>query len=201
MILAAVTVAASLAVAEAQATTMVITPAFGGSTGFAVTGADRAQYDIYTTFTTPTSSYTSASSQPIANLDFYSLTPVYLGGHRVFFKLGDVTLGMLQYGASTQGYDASKGAAPWFSKFTAIYTDGFNPAQLPSITARDTVVQVTGDYVLPEFGAAQGLIATVRFAVVGAPSAAPEPATWALMILGFGTAGLVLRRRLRPIAA
>lgn len=33
------------------------------------------------------------------------------------------------------------------------------------------------------------------------PAAVPEPATWALMLLGFGGMGMVLRRRRRPILA
>ena len=32
-------------------------------------------------------------------------------------------------------------------------------------------------------------------------AAVPEPATWALMILGFGAVGMVLRRRRRPVLA
>lgn len=187
--------AASLAATAVHAATMLITPTFGGSTGFAVTGADSAQYDTYTTSYEPSSSYTSTSTGPITILSYYSPNPVYLGGHRVFFKLGDVTLGMLQYGVSTQAYNAAKGDTPWFAKFSAIYTDGFNPAALPVVTGDDTVVQVSGDYVLPEFGAAQGLTTTVRFTGFGAPSAAPEPASWALMIVGFGAAGGTLRRR------
>lgn len=101
--------AASLAATAVHAATMLITPTFGGSTGFAVTGADSAQYDTYTTSYEPSSSYTSTSTGPITILSYYSPNPVYLGGHRVFFKLGDVTLGMLQYGVSTQAYNAAKG--------------------------------------------------------------------------------------------
>lgn len=37
--------------------------------------------------------------------------------------------------------------------------------------------------------------------VVDPPSGIPEPGAWAMMILGFGAAGVVLRRRLRPLAA
>jgi len=194
-------VGASLAATMANAATMLITPTFGGSTGFAVTGVDSAQYDIYTSSNQPSSSYTSMSSGPIANITYYSPNSVYLGGQRVFFNLGDVTLGMLQYGASTQAYNSTKPDAPWFVRFSAIYTDGFNPAQLPSVTSNDRVVQVTGDYVLPEFGAEQGLTTTVRFTGLGAPSAAPEPSSWALLITGFGMAGGILRRRRTALAA
>ena len=37
-------------------------------------------------------------------------------------------------------------------------------------------------------------------AVVNPPSAVPEPATWAMMITGFGLAGTALRRRNRALA-
>jgi hypothetical protein len=36
---------------------------------------------------------------------------------------------------------------------------------------------------------------------VAAPSAVPEPATWAMMIIGFGTAGAMIRRRQTALAA
>ena len=43
------------------------------------------------------------------------------------------------------------------------------------------------------FGSLTGISATVDF--TAAPSVVPEPGTWALMNLGFGTAGGILRRR------
>lgn len=36
--------------------------------------------------------------------------------------------------------------------------------------------------------------------VLSGPTAVPEPATWALLIMGFGTAGAMLRRRRLAIA-
>jgi hypothetical protein len=63
---------------------------------------------------------------------------------------------------------------------------GFNQFQFRGITS-DTAnifgLRFGGDYILVT-GTANGL-----------PSAVPEPATWAMMILGFGAMGLVLRRR------
>jgi hypothetical protein len=41
----------------------------------------------------------------------------------------------------------------------------------------------------------------VRFNGSLTPSDAPEPATWALMIGGFGLAGVVMRRRRSAVAA
>jgi hypothetical protein len=42
-----------------------------------------------------------------------------------------------------------------------------------------------------------GLAFSVQGTTVGAPGAVPEPATWAMMIVGFGTVGGAMRRRRR----
>ncbi len=43
-------------------------------------------------------------------------------------------------------------------------------------------------------------IDNVNFTLNAAPGAVPEPATWALMILGFGAVGATMRRRARSVA-
>ena len=47
---------------------------------------------------------------------------------------------------------------------------------------------------------AQDFVAFDDFTFVSTPvSAAPEPASWSMMILGFGAAGAILRRRRRRV--
>jgi hypothetical protein len=36
---------------------------------------------------------------------------------------------------------------------------------------------------------------------VGTPGAVPEPATWAMMLLGFGGIGMAMRRGRKPVLA
>ncbi len=72
----------------------------------------------------------------------------------------------------------------------------------------DTPFNVTGDGFTHNFtmsyGECCGGPAVIRFIVNDAPvtgGGVPEPATWSLMIMGFGTAGAMLRRRRSAIAA
>ena len=50
-------------------------------------------------------------------------------------------------------------------------------------------------------GAAAGPISNTIYVNQGAGAAVPEPATWAMMIMGFGAAGALLRRRRTAILA
>lgn len=56
------------------------------------------------------------------------------------------------------------------------------------------VIHVTGDR-----GNASSFTGTLNFA--GQEGAVPEPATWAMMLLGFGAVGWQLRRRRNPVLA
>ena len=66
---------------------------------------------------------------------------------------------------------------------------GYMPDNPPSPLAHEAYYDATqdGDYHAYDF--------TIALRVDGEALAVPEPATWALMILGFGGAGLALRRR------
>lgn len=133
------------------------------------------------------------------NIAWYSAAASpYISTRRTYFTNNGVTLGSLQYFAQTYG---SMGLAPtpWYNSMVLFYTDqkdnaGLPPQNIPQIN----FVEVIGDYQVPEFTAASGMGVTIRFglgAVTPPAPAVPEPATWVMMLSGFGLVGLVLRRR------
>jgi hypothetical protein len=68
----------------------------------------------------------------------------------------------------------------------------------PSMTAADDGPGHTGDVVLPDVAldhAGQTPAGVVSAVINPSINAVPEPAAWSLMILGFGAAGALLRRR------
>ena len=56
---------------------------------------------------------------------------------------------------------------------------------------------LTGDFIFSTFGANNGIFVISGFVAPPQPGAVPEPATWAMMLLGFGALGGMLRRRAR----
>jgi hypothetical protein len=77
---------------------------------------------------------------------------------------------------------------------TLSYTSAFGPNFTSSITpgAPGELVSGTGSLVSGSF--------SVTYDYTAAAGGVPEPATWALMILGFGGAGAMLRGRRRALA-
>jgi hypothetical protein len=51
------------------------------------------------------------------------------------------------------------------------------------------------------FGAGPGADVKAKFTLLALPTAVPEPATWGMMIMGFGMAGATIRRRRTAVAA
>ncbi|HEY3951536.1 PEPxxWA-CTERM sorting domain-containing protein [Phenylobacterium sp.] len=73
---------------------------------------------------------------------------------------------------------------------------GFFPAAAFSLTTNDTY-----DVTLSLSGLPNGDTISVENVVKYGTGAIPEPASWALMLLGFGSAGALLRRRRQAVAA
>ncbi|WP_068875471.1 MULTISPECIES: PEPxxWA-CTERM sorting domain-containing protein [unclassified Phenylobacterium] len=71
---------------------------------------------------------------------------------------------------------------------------GAQAFRLPSITTRYLTLEILGCNPTPS-GTLRGGCGLQEIAFAEAPAGVPEPATWAMMILGFGAAGTVLRRR------
>lgn len=84
-----------------------------------------------------------------------------------------------------------KGVLTWNNGGAAIFNFG-NGGKL-QVKLNDTVFN-SGRYGLDE-GDCDGGTVTAQFTLLAMTSAAPEPATWAFMIFGFGAAGYSLRRR------
>jgi hypothetical protein len=87
----------------------------------------------------------------------------------------DLNQGILFTGVTNSGYDLSTSYGPVSG--TAI----LNPGQAYATSAGSFVLNTAG--------------ATTYQATVGAVSAAPEPVSWALMLLGFSAVGSTLRGR------
>lgn len=95
---------------------------------------------------------------------------------------------------------------PAFSNFTSALNDAGNRLTIKFGGGENVVVglgAVNGG--LDNFGFdLNGLVAGDTFALSVTPGAVPEPATWVQMILGFGIAGAMVRRRrqaLRTVVA
>lgn len=83
------------------------------------------------------------------------------------------------------------GALEWDNDGTSIFNFG-NGGKL-QVKLNDTTFN-TGLFGLND-GVRKGGTVTAQFTLLAMTSAAPEPATWAFMIFGFGAAGYSLRRR------
>ncbi|WP_312162560.1 PEPxxWA-CTERM sorting domain-containing protein [Phenylobacterium sp.] len=129
-----------------------------------------------------------ARSNIFVQLQFSSPTGPWTGG-----PIGGETFGV--WGVFKEG-----GRVEWDGPAT--YTFG-NGGKL-EVSLNNTNFN-WGDWSLfnPETNPGQqyGAVVEARFKLVELPSAVPEPATWAMMITGFGLAGVAIRRRRESLVA
>lgn len=79
---------------------------------------------------------------------------------------------------------------------------GFTAHSIYGALARDTFAALTVKHNPNNRPGGTGTpVYDAGFVTVPAPGAVPEPATWAMMISGFGGAGMMLRRRRSSVAA
>jgi hypothetical protein len=136
----------------------------------------------------------SSSSQGVS-------TQSYDVGTGKFTDTFDFTLPTGNVGSSVTSSDTKNNLV-----FTGITFNGVNgmigptPAGLPSAGITDQFVTAGGKQELiisGTGGAAASFGGTVNFSPL---ATVPEPASWALMIIGFGSAGALMRRRRSQLA-
>lgn len=159
----------------------------------------------YDTAATPTFSYKGYA--------WYNSVPI--GGT---FALGDATAALPNASVSV-GYDTmmqrerfalfGNAATPWMSQF-----GGFSPIDFsfeatsalpigPTLPTNVTLAATPANYARVRFVRADVGETGVLFSIDSlsrSGAAVPEPASWVMMIVGFGVAGIALRRRRTPRA-
>ncbi len=128
-----------------------------------------------------------ASSAIFVQLQFTAPAGPWAGG-----PIGGETFGV--WGVFREG-----GKVEWDGPAT--YTFG-NGGKL-EVSLNDTYFN-WGDYAWnPKTNPGQqyGAVVSGNFKLIDLPSAVPEPATWAMMITGFGLAGVAIRRRRETLVA
>jgi hypothetical protein len=108
-------------------------------------------------------------------------TAIAMPGESVTFASGINDAGIIVGGASSDGFVTGPGFIDDHGVFTAINVPGATSTVLAGINNLD---QIVGQYV-DQNGNIEAFVATP----------APEPTSWAMMILGLLGSGLVLRRR------
>ena len=126
-----------------------------------------------------------SSGSGVLNSSFLDMggvfTPIAMPGELVTFASGINDAGMIVGGASNDGFATGPGFIDNHGVFTAINFPGATSTVLAGINNLD---QIVGQYV-DQNGNIEAFVATP----------VPEPASWAMMMLGCLGAGLALRRR------
>jgi hypothetical protein len=159
---------------------------------------------------TPTDELTLLAGDPAHNLTVFQSPagPVLSGngtqGYPVFDAIGEGAVSILfstdqsQFGFQLAGGNGGNAYISFFRNDGSLI-DSFTLASLPVFGsfgfARDGGVHdIRGVSIWNDDLTGYGF----RSFLYDVPSAVPEPASWALMLLGFGSIGLALRRRRRP---
>lgn len=140
---------------------------------------------------------------PPQPFDFYSSDPVLGPLHTFFFPdpFGGYLSSSFTLGLRSFSFGSSNGEGSSFDIGVTSLTDLFPSIVQPSAVDVDvtgTFRGISNYYKEPQYGLTEGRITHLTISVF--PSV-PEPASWAMMIVGFGAIGIACRRRTRPIMA
>jgi len=156
----------------------------------------------FTGSVTGSSNFLGAAPPECAPLPFQTaIDPASTVGHS---NLGDFTL-------STKTCIALGGGSSFGTfiidfgpdQFSGSFNGGSTPTSIPTISNTDwlfTILAGTGRFAgasgtFEGIGTADATTRPTHIVINFGPPAVPEPASWALMILGFGGIGLIARRR------
>ena len=163
-------------------------PIYDGRSPDEVAATTGAQYTD--TYSTAHPGY-SPQAGTVATFTFTGLGSGWTQGTMIFdladFQAGEFGALLVQYNGITQNWAFEDGYP-----HTAIHYFNLGQDVLDSINLTGQLIITldrngSGDFYGVDY-------ATLSNQIEG-PNAVPEPATWAMMILGFGTAGLAARRR------
>ena len=154
--------------------------------------------------TNPVSSVQTVGDTTTIN---FGLNPITTTAGNVFnsaFTISDTASGIysVNVGTSSDGVTFTSGTLTDMltsTVYNLVVTDAGLGLRLgPPFTG--TVSLAPGDYTLAVNGTATGGGSFAGTVTILA-AAVPEPATWAMMLLGFGAIGLSMRKRRRPVLA
>ncbi|MBS0503749.1 MAG: PEPxxWA-CTERM sorting domain-containing protein [Proteobacteria bacterium] len=115
---------------------------------------------------------------------------VYVSGANAGFGVNSILVS--EYGlGSVAAYDADANGDP-IAASRRVFLSGLNGAEGAVIDP------LTGDFIFSTFGGGNSLFVINGFVAPPNPGV-PEPATWAMLIAGFGMAGASVRLRVRKV--
>lgn len=209
--------AASLAAvgAPANATSIIVTYAGKVSSGtdidglFGAAGTNLRRQDYTLSFTVDTSSFATIAGSPSSGIQFSGpvVATMTIGqqSYTINGAMPDSNIVAWAPAAPDGDYDyqinayAEAANGDWVSGRVGSFYDFFgalNLSQAFSHTISNSNDAYTADF--SGLNTALGLkVSTISMEVVASPTPAPEPASWVMMIGGFGAIGAALRRNRR----
>jgi hypothetical protein len=211
--------AASLAAASApaHATQIIVTYAGKVNSGtdvdglFGAAGANLKRQDYTLSFTVDTSNFDTIAGDPSSGLEYLGpVVAIMMIGQQSYTINGAMPVSNIvswapaapngDYDYQINAYaEATNG--DWVSGRVGSLYDFFGDLALT--TAFSHVISNSDDAYTADFSglntALDLKVSTISLQVVASPTPAPEPASWVMMIGGFGAVGAAMRRRRRTL--